>query len=63
MFNNCWSLLSLDISSFDFIFCNLTEDMFHDCYHLKKLIMKKESYQRRYDSFEPLKYYVEIITV
>ena len=63
MFNNCWSLLSLDISSFDFIFCNLTEDMFHDCDHLKKLIMKKESYQRRYDSFEPLKYYVEIITV
>ena len=63
MFNNCWSLLSLDISSFDFIFCRLTEDMFHDCYHLKKLIIKKESYERGYDSLEPLKYDVEIIKV
>jgi len=42
MFSNCWSVLSLNLSSFDINFLSAF-DMLYDCFHLEKVIIKKES--------------------
>ena len=44
MFANCWSLLNINLSSFDFRHCKPIIDMFYDCFHLDKVIIKKEFY-------------------
>ena len=60
MFADCWSILNLNLSSFDFTFCLRPHDMFYDCFHLEKVIIKKKFYDRIEDE---LKFGREIIKV